>query len=150
MRCALKSLPIYFSISRLLQISPVLFHNEFCCFMEMTHVGPHQDGGVCLDYLWEGANERWQGYYGGEQLWGRAMFQLSTPGMPRADSDHIMQLKSKVREVSSHAALGLWSIQESLLHILFIVGGIQLGSDIPFYSSALPPLETRCMNWSPL
>lgn len=75
--------------------------------MEMTHVRPHQDGVVCLDYLWEGANESWQGCYRGEQLWGRAMFQLSTPGMPRADSDHITQLKSKVQEVSSRAALGM-------------------------------------------
>lgn len=42
--------------------------------------------------------------------------------MPRTDSDHIMQLKSKVQEVSSCAALGLWSIQESLLHIPFTAG----------------------------
>lgn len=106
--------------------------------MEMTHVGLHQDGGICLDYLWEGVNERWQGYYGGEQLWGRATFQLNTPGMPRADSDHIMQLKSEVQEVSGCAALGRRSIQESLHHIPFIVGGIQLRSDIAIYSSAFP------------
>lgn len=107
MRCALKSLPIYSSIFHLLQISPALIHNEFCCFMEMTQVGLHQDGCVCLDYLWEGANERWQGYYRGKRLWGRATLQLNTPGMPRADSDHIMQLKSKVQEVSSHEMLSL-------------------------------------------
>lgn len=100
MRCALKSLHICFPIFCLLWISPVLIHNEFCCFMEMTHARLHQDGGVYLDYLWEGGNERWQSYYKGEQLWGRAMFQLSTPGMPKADSDHIMQLKSKAQDVS--------------------------------------------------
>lgn len=66
------------------------------------------------------------------------MFQLSTYGLPRADSDHIMQLKSKVQEVSSRAVLGLWRIQDSLLQIPFTVGGIQLGSDIPFHSPALP------------
>lgn len=107
MRCALKSLPIYFSIFCLPQISLVLIRNEFCCFMEMTHAGLHWNGDVYLDYQGETANERWQGYYGGERLWGRAVFQLSTPGMPTADSDCIMQLKSKVQRASSHMALGL-------------------------------------------
>lgn len=73
-------------------------------------------------------------YYRGEQCWGRAMFQLSTPGMLRADSDHTMQLITKAQEVSGLVCEAF----RTLLYILFIVGGIQLRSAISFYSSALP------------
>lgn len=84
--------------------------------MEMTHDGLHRNGDVSLDYHGETANERWQGYYGGERLWGRAVFQLSTPGMPTADSDCIMQLKSKVQRASSHTQMSVKHLKEPPSH----------------------------------